>query len=134
MKDTATKIILQAINVLFLYNVQGTSYGILLGLFFLSLQDAFSIYASLIGSIKWYGFIVFGVLLFNIKPLISKTYINPKIEMHLKYVRETLNESNLSDKEKKLIWKETIQSISTELSKGINITESANNSTNGVVD
>lgn len=132
MKDIVSRIVLQAINTLFLYNIQGTSYGVLLGVFLLSLQDVFSIYILLVGSVKWYGFIAFGILLFNIKPMINKTYINPMIEMQLKYVREMLNESNLSDREKKLIWRDTIKSISNELSKGVNYTNINSDLNNGV--
>lgn len=116
MKDTITRLLLKVINILFLYNVIGTIYGCLFGLLLLSLQNVISLYLVQFKLIEWYGFIVFGVLIFNLKPLISKKYEDPRIEMRLKYIRELLKEGNFSESEKRRIWRETINEVSKELS------------------
>lgn len=115
MKDTISKLIFRCLNVLFLYNVLGTSYGCLAGILLKSLQPVIAIYIPSFGLIKWYGFIAFGILLFNFKPIVQKEYMHPKIEIELKYIRDMLKESNLSASEKRLIWRETITKVSNEL-------------------
>ncbi len=80
-----------------------------------SLQPVIAIYIPSFGLIKWYGFIAFGILLFNFKPIVQKEYMHPKIEIELKYIRDMLKESNLSASEKRLIWRETITKVSNEL-------------------
>lgn len=102
--------------MLFLYNVLGTCYGCLIGVVLIALQDLVASYVPVIGHIKWYGFIALGVLLFNIDPIIKRKYEDPKIELRLKYIRETLKEGNFSDNEKREIWKKQINVISEELS------------------
>lgn len=111
MKDTITRILLKILNILFLYNVLGTCYGCLLGLTLLSLQEVLAEYIPIIALVKWYGFITFGVLIFNIKLMVKKEYEDPRIEMQLKYLREILKEGNLSDKEKRTYWREAINCI-----------------------
>lgn len=111
MKDTGTKILLQVINILFLYNVTGTSYGVLVGLIILGCQDLITTFFPIFGLIKWYGFIAIGILIFNIKPFVKKEYVDPKMEKQLRYVREVVKEGNFSDKEKRMIWRKTINSI-----------------------
>jgi len=130
MKNTVTKILLKTINILFLYNVLGTSYGCLFGLLLLSLQNVFALYIPLFGMIKWYGFIAFGVLTFNIPPIIKKKYTDPKIETRLKYTREILEEGNFGEKEKRIIWRDTIISVSRELSEEATNIKPSNDSNN----
>ena len=113
--DNSTKYLSRAINILFLYNVIGTSCGLLVGIFLLSMQDVLSLLFPFIALIKGYGFIAFGVLLFNIKPLVKGKYTDPKIEIKLKYIREMLSEGNFSDSEQRKIWRDAITSISKEL-------------------
>lgn len=127
MKDTVSKLFIKAIDILFIYNVTGTSYGIILGVFLLSLKEALSLVCPTFGLIKWYGYIAFGVIIFNIKPMIKQTYINPRVESILKYTRELIKEGNFSEKEKKRIWHETIESISKEILENH---DDANNSNN----
>lgn len=115
MDNKITKILLNTLNILFLYNVLGTAYGCLFGLLLLSLQDVAAVYLPVIGLIRWYGFIVFGVLTFNIRPMVKQKYIDPRIEQKLKYVREILNEGNFSEKEKKQHWRKLILEILNEL-------------------
>ena len=132
MKDNVTKILLKAINILFLYNVLGTSYGCLFGLLLLSLQKVFALFIPSFGLIKWYGFIAFGVLVFNIPPIVKKKYTDPKIETKLKYTREILKEGNFGEKEKRTIWRDMIISVSRELSEDeTNI--KPNNDSNNIV-
>lgn len=107
--DNITKYLARVIDTLFLYNFKGTCSGILFGIFLLSVQDLLALFFPIIGLIKWYGFISFGVLLFNIKPLIKGKYVDPKIEIQLKYVREILNEGNFSNAEKKKIFRDLLK-------------------------
>lgn len=72
MKDIITALLLKILNILFLYNVLGTSYGCLVGLFLLSIQPLIVMFIPILGFIKWYGFITFGILIFNVKPMIRK--------------------------------------------------------------
>ena len=106
-----SRYILRGLNILFLYNVNGTSYGILVGLLLLSLQDAIGTIFPFFLSIKWYGFIVFGVIIFNIKPFIRNKYVDPTIETKLKYVREIAKEGNFSDKETKMVYRKLINNL-----------------------
>lgn len=119
--DNLTKYLAQVINILFLYNVIGTCYGVLCGIVLLSVKDLIILLLPSIGLIKWYGFIAFGVLAFNIKPLVKKKYVDPKIEMQLKYVREMIAEANFSNAEKKQIWRDTIKSISKDFSNNSHV-------------
>ncbi len=86
-----------------------------MGVIFLSLQNMLAEYCPAIGLIKWYGFIAFGIFIFNIKPLLKKTYEDPKIELNLKYIKEVIQEGNFSEKEKRAIWRKMIDSITNEL-------------------
>lgn len=111
MKDIITRIFLKILTILFIYNVQGTCFGCCLGLMLLSLQSVLAVYIPIIALVKWYGFITFGVLIFNIKPIVKNKYEDPVIETQLKYVREIMKEGNLSDKEKRAYWRKTIDNI-----------------------
>ena len=133
MKDTVTKIFIKVLNILFLYNIVGTTFGCLVGFLALSFQEAFALYFPLIGKIKWYGFISLGVLLFNIPPLVKKRYMDPEIEKRLKYTREILKEGAFTDKEKKLHWRRLMNTILKEWSEDTANTEH-NDSDNGVAD
>lgn len=115
MKNTITYILSKTFKILFLYNVVGTSLGALVGIIFLSLQDMLATYCPAVGLVRGYGFIAFGILIFNIKPLSKKTYEDPKIELNLKYIREVIQEGNFSEKEKRAIWRKMIDSITNEL-------------------
>ena len=106
-----SKHILRGINILFLYNVTGTSYGVLVGLLLLSIQETIGTFLPVFNSIKWYGFIVFGILIFNIKPLIKHKYEDPSIETKMKYAREICKEANFSEKEVKMVYRKLINSI-----------------------
>lgn len=116
-KDALTYHISRAINTLFLYNVLGTTYGILLGVLICSLQDLIASFFPAFGLIKKCGFIVFGALLFNIKPMVKKEYIDPDIERRLVYIRQLIKEGNLTKTEERAIWRNLINSIATEHGK-----------------
>lgn len=109
--DKVTYYMKRTLNVLFLYNVLGTSYGVLVGLLLLSLQDYFASFYQPISLIKGYGFLVFGILLFNIKYLIKKKYEDPYIEAKLKYIREMIKSGHFSEQEKRQIWRNSINSL-----------------------
>ncbi|RKI74797.1 hypothetical protein [uncultured Clostridium sp.] len=126
MKDTITRMLLKIVNILFLYNVLGTCYGCLFGLILLSLKAALATYIPIVALVEWYGFISFGILMFNIKPMVKKKYEDPKIEMQLKYLREILKEANLSDKEKRVYWRETINCILNISTENMNKTDKDN--------
>lgn len=121
MKNTTTALLLKTLNILFLYNVTGTAIGSLVGFFLLSLQQVIEMYIPFFGLIKWYGFVIFGILIFNVKPMVKKEYVDPRIETKLRYVREILEEADFSEKEKRAIWKKVIESVSNELSESTNI-------------
>lgn len=101
----------KAINTLFLYNVIGTSYGVLFGILLLSIQDMIALFYQPIGLIKWYGFIAFGVLVFNAKTAISKKYLDPELEKKLKYLNEMAKAAKIKGKEEKAIWREAINNF-----------------------
>ena len=126
--DKFTYYISRAINVLFLYNVLGTSYGVLVGLLLLSLQDVFASLYPPIGLIKGFGFVLFGILLFNIKFMIKRKYEDPNIEAKLKYIREMLKEGKFTEAEKRAIWRNAINSIVLEYNQNTNTTNNNNNS------
>lgn len=117
--DKVTYYIKRTLNILFLYNVLGTSYGVLVGLLLLSLQDFLASFYQPIGLIKGFGFLVFGVLLFNIKYLIKKKYEDPYIEAKLKYIREIIKSGHFSEQEKRLIWRKAINSLILEVDGNI---------------
>lgn len=100
MKNIITYILSKTFKILFLYNVVGSSLGALMGVIFLSLQNMLAEYCPAIGLIKWYGFIAFGIFIFNIKPLL-KTYEDPKIELNLKYIKEVIQGREFFRKRKK---------------------------------
>lgn len=107
----------KAINGLFFYNFLGTSYGILVGVLLLSLQDVFALLYPPIGLIKEPGFLAFGIVVFNIKFMIKKKYEDPNIEVKLKYIREMIEEGNFSESEKRRIWRNAINTIILEYSQ-----------------
>lgn len=111
MKDDISRILLKGINGLFLYNFVGTSLGCLVGLLLLSLQGLIAEYIPQIGLIKWYGFIVFGILLFNIPRFVTKKFVDPKIESKLRYLREIIKEANFSKMEAKAIWRNFLKTF-----------------------
>lgn len=134
MKDDAfTKIFLRVLNILFLYNVVGTTFGVLVGLLLSSLKEVFALYIYQIGMIKEYGFVIFGVLLFNIPAFVKKKYLDPEIEKRLKYTREILKEGPFTEKEKKMYWREVMNTVIKEWSEDTVNTEH-NDSDNGVAD
>lgn len=119
----------RAINTLFLYNVLGTSYGILFGVFIISIQKVIAIYCPIFGLIEWYGFIAFGVLLFNIKPIVKKEYLDPDIEKQLVYIRQIIKEGNLTKAEERTIWRNAVNSIITDYKKPTNDSDNLHNPT-----
>ncbi len=127
MEDKISKMLSKILNILFLYNIVGTTYGGLVGIFLLSIQDVIAIYIPFVGLIKWYGFIVFGVLVFNIKPLVKRKYEDPKMEMSLKYMREAIAQGNFSEKEIRQLWREYIVAMLKEISVQSNDTVFRNN-------
>jgi len=120
VKDELTYQASKAINTLFLYNVLGTSYGVLLGILICSLQDLIASYFPFFSLIKWYGFIVFGVLLFNIKPMVKKEYLDPDIERMLVYIRQGIKEGKFTKAEERALWRNVANSIIREYSKTTN--------------
>lgn len=129
-KDDLTYQVSRAINILFLYNVIGTSYGVLLGVLVLSFQELLASILPPFGLIKWYGFIVLGVLIFNIKPIIKKKYIDPNIEKQLIYVRQLIKEGKLSAKEKKEIYRKLIITVIEGYNEKIEMTRDHSDSHN----
>lgn len=109
--DTITRVIIKIIDVMFLNNIERTCYGFLCGTLLLSLQDFISTFFPLFGLIKWYGFICFGIMIFNLNPFIKKKYANPKIESIMNYTKEVIEEGNFSSREKKEIWKNVVTLI-----------------------
>ena len=134
MKDTITRILLKVLTILFIYNVQGTCYGCLFGLTLLSMKSVLAEFFPIIALIKWYGFITFGVLGFNIIPIIKKKYEDPVIETQLKYIREIMKESNLSDKEKRACWRKVIENILKTSSENMNNTNKKDDFENNLFD
>lgn len=128
-KDKITLVMSRAINILFLYNALGTSYGVLLGVVILAFQDFIASYFPPFGLIDWYGFIALGVLLFNIKPMVTKKYLDPDIEKQLVYIRQMLKEGKLTRLEERAIWRNAINSIITEYNYTKNNDEHLNNPT-----
>lgn len=118
--DDITYHVSRAINTLFLYNVLGTSYGILLGILIISFQELITSVFPPFGMIKWYGFIVAGILLFNIKPIVSREFLDPDIERKLVYTRQILKEGNFTKAEQRAIWRDVIASVMTEYKQSIN--------------
>lgn len=119
----------KAINTLFLYNVLGTSYGILLGVFLMSLQKVIATYFPIFGQIEWYGFMAFGVLLFNIKPIVKKEYLDPDIEKRLVYIRQIIKEGNFTKAEERTIWRNAVNSIIADCKKPTNDSDNLHNPT-----
>lgn len=128
-KDALTYHASRAINILFLYNPLGTTYGVLLGAFIYSLQDLIALYFPVFGLIKGYGFIVFGVLLFNIEPMVKKRYLDPDIERRLVYIRQLIKEGKFTKVEERAIWRNAVNSIITEYRKTINDNDDLHNPT-----
>lgn len=133
MKDTITRILLKIINILFMYNIRGTCLGCLVGIILLSLQPVLEIFFPVVGNIEWYGFIAFGVLLFNIKSLIKREYEDPRIEIQMKYLREMLKEGKLSDKEKRIYWREAIKCILDISSENVDKTNKEDSFSNNIL-
>lgn len=119
MLESIVEILSKVLNILFLYNVTGTSFGVLLGLLLLSIQDVVSIYCPIFGLIRWYGFIVFGVIIFNLKIIFIKKYEDPVIEKKLKYIREVLKESNLTKTEERMLWRKAVEFILEETNNNV---------------
>lgn len=119
MLESIVEILSKVLNILFLYNVTGTSFGVLLGLLLLSIQDVVSIYCPIFGLIRWYGFIVFGVIIFNLKIIFIKKYEDPAIEKKLKYIREVLKESNLTKTEERMLWRKAVEFILEETNNNV---------------
>lgn len=132
MWDIITRFFLKVLNTLFLYNVKGTCFGCLVGLTVSSLQPMLAIYIPNFERIEWYGFVAFGVLIFNIKPMIKKEYEDPRIEIQMKYLREMLKEGKLSEKEKRLYWREAISCILNISSESVNKTNKMDGSSNNL--
>lgn len=110
-----------------MYNVVGTTYGALLGIFMLSIQDVIALYFPFVALIKWYGFITLGVLIFNIKPLVKRKYEEPKMEISLKYMREAIAQGNFSEKEIRQLWRDFIVTMLEEIREQSNDTVFRNN-------
>ena len=69
MKDIWEKIariLLNVLNILFVFNIKATSYGVLFGTLLLSLQNMIALYIKPVREIEWYGFVVFGILVFSL--------------------------------------------------------------------
>ena len=130
-KDKITYQVSRAINSLFLYNWTGTCYGILLGITIMGFQKLIAEYFPPFGLIEWYAFIAFGVLFFNIKPMITKKYLDPNIEQHLVYIRKIIKEGKFTESEERTIWRKSINIILSEYNQTARNDESLNNPTPG---
>lgn len=123
-KDKLTYYISRAINFLLLYNPVGTSFGILLGTTVLGFQKIIASYFAPFGLIDWYAFITLGVLFGNIKPIITKKYLDPDTERQLVYIRQYIKEGKFTESEERAIWRKAINSIIEEYNHN---TDSDNN-------
>lgn len=128
-KDQLTYHASRAINTLLLYNILGTSYGILVGVFILSIQKVIASFLPIFDLIEWYGFIAFGILLFNIKPIVKKEYLDPDIEKRLVYIRQIIKEGNLTKAEERAIWRNAVDSIIMDYRKPTNDSDNLHNPT-----
>lgn len=128
-KDKFTYHTSRAINVLFLYNSVGTSLGILIGVIATGVQKLIALYYPPFGLIEWYGFIALGVLLFNIKPMVTRKYLDPEIEKQLVYIRQIIKEGKFTESEERAIWRNAINSILSEYNHTANNNENLNNPT-----
>lgn len=128
-KDKVTYHVSRAINILFLYNAVGTSFGILVGVTVMGVQTLIAQYFPPFGLIKWYFFITLGIIIFNIKPFITKKYLDPEIERLLAYIRQTIKEGNFTESEERRIWREVIELVMAEYNHVANNDENLNNPT-----
>lgn len=113
-KDKLTYHISRAINIMFLYNAVGTSYGILLGVIAMGFQKLIASYFPPFGLIEWYAFIALGVIFFNFKPMVTRKYLDPDIEKQLEYIRRIIKEGKFTESEERAIWRKVINSIMLE--------------------
>ena len=128
-KDKITYYISRAINTLFLYNIEGTSFGVLLGVVIMAVQDLIATYFPPFGLIKGYGFIAFAILLFNIKPFVKKKYIDPNIEKQLAYIRQVIKEGKFTESEERALWRKAINSILSEYNQTADSSDNLHNPT-----
>lgn len=82
-----------------------------------------------IGLIKGYGFIAFGILIFNIKPFVKKKYFDPYIEKQLAYIRQVVKEGKFTESEERALWGNAINSILSEYNQTANSSDNLHNPT-----
>lgn len=128
-KDKLTYFVSKAINTIFLYNIVGTSRGVLLGVVLASIQDLIASYFPPVGLIRGYGFIAFGILIFNIKPFVKKKYLDPNIEKQLAYIRQVIKEGKFTESEERALWRKVINSILSEYNQTANNSDDLHNPT-----
>lgn len=128
-KDKLTYLISRAIKTLFLYNAVGTSFGILVGVTVMGLQPLIASYFQPFALIKWYAFITLGMVVFNIKPLVKKEFLDPEVERQLASIRQYIKAGNFSKSEERKMWRDVIESAITGFSQERNNDANINNPT-----
>lgn len=119
-KDKFTYFILRAIKILFLYNAVGTSFGIFVGVTVMGFQKLIASYFSPFGLIEWYAFITLGMIIFNIKPMVTKKFLDPEMEKQLVYIRQYIKDGKFTKAEERAIWRKAIDSVMVQFNQTTN--------------
>ena len=107
-------LLVRAINILCISNVNGTAMGILVGIILNSFRYIIASIFPFLESVGPFFYIPVGILIFNIKPFINNKYKDPYIEMKMAYLQRIIKEGNLTEADQRRIWRNFADSIISE--------------------
>jgi len=114
--DKITSYVYKALDVLFMTRPEKTSFGLLLGTILLGGKEAIVSVATggvqdFIENLKWYSLLILGVLIVRLDVIFYKEPLDKVILAKLNTVRIIIDESNLSDFEKRQVYRQLINTV-----------------------
>lgn len=113
--DKVTSYIYKSLDILFLMKPERTAYGIILGGFILGAKDAIcglisDKAAAFAANLKWYSVLFFGILIVRFDILFYREKLDEEMLKKLNSLNRIIKESNLTELQKRQMFKKLIVS------------------------
>ena len=119
-KDKVTLKIEKFLEFFLADNPVGTGFGALIGISLYGSLDAlvekFGQGIGFLKSIKWYVYVAFPVILFNIPNFFRRHRLDREIEIKMHYIEEASRRGKLTEEETRKAWKDLLEASVQEIS------------------
>ncbi|HDR7594800.1 TPA: hypothetical protein QCX59_003994 [Bacillus mycoides] len=124
-QDKLTAYLYKAIDIMLLQKPERTAYGIVLGFFLVGAKDGIAELTTgnvknAIRSINTVGALCLGILLARIDILFKRENVNKDVITKMNTLKTIIKEGEFTQKEKRELYRDFIQNISSDLDLGSN--------------